>query len=110
MKKIFKALRDKIVVRVLTDAELEQKQGMFIIATDTSIDENFRLEAVILDVGNAIFADTGKEDVKVGDRVAIARGAGIILVPGSEHVGAIKAVRDIDILAKIEVTQEELSV
>src|SRR5690606_17603919 len=98
--KTYKAVREKIIVKVLHEETHKKTESGIYIDTDDVV-QAFRIEAEVLDVGSAVFLDGGNDAVAPGDIVCIAPGSGVDL-KAYEGAYVIKAIRDIDILCKIE--------
>lgn len=103
MSKIYKPLRDKVIVKVYTGEE--KTKGGIIIPGSTQ-EQMAKEEGTIIAIGKACFYDTEPEDLKIGDKVAFAKYAGKTLSEESDGT-QIRTMRDIDILCVIEEKEVE---
>lgn len=100
--KTYRAIRDKIIVEVLSDNnETQLSSGLYIPKLD--IDAQFKMEAKIISIGKSCFVDGEPENLEVGAIICIARGCGILLEEYDSGL-CLKAILDTDIVAEVTET------
>ncbi len=99
MSRIYRPLRDKIIIQV--DAGETKTESGIIITLQGQQESMAKEEGVVISIGKSCFMDGEPEDLKPGDRVAFAKYAGKLLKRNTDGT-EIRTLRDIDILCIIE--------